>query len=150
MFYSLNSQHNSGAHPTLYSVDSHRSFSGDKVVVASSCPLISILCTKLQRLKLRTSLPDEHTHSSTPLTTNARGEPAGIFVTVSPCILSCTSACQYNLASACLPADYPAAICRLCSSNYSLHSQSHINPPALPKSYTTSPAFKPRTCNRLF
>jgi hypothetical protein len=66
--------------PTRYSVDSHKSFSEDKVVGASSWPLISILYTTLQTLKLCPNLPAllpvQHTHISTRKIKNARGEPA--------------------------------------------------------------------------
>ena len=107
--YSLNSRYNSGAHPAPYSVDSHRSLSEDKVVGASGWPLISILYTMPKRLKLCTNLPAcpsvEHTHSPTSMMKDARGEPARVFVMVSPCALRCTSAsissanCQHKSAN---------------------------------------------------
>jgi hypothetical protein len=78
--YSLNSHYNSGAHPAPYSVEGHRSFSGQKVVGASRWPLYSILYTMLTRLELRTNLrpflPVEDTHSSTRMMKNATGETA--------------------------------------------------------------------------
>ena len=158
--YTLNSQYNSRAHPAPYSMDSHRSFSGDKVVGASSSPLTSISYTMLESLKLciklRACLTVDHRHSSARKMQNAGGQP----VMVSPCILSCTRACissadsQHNLGS---KHSQCASPCRLPWRHLHILFPEqlntfpvHINPPALPRSYTTSTAFKPRTCNRLF